>query len=544
MKKLRSLLLIATILVLPFVSKGQFSREQAMDLVLNQILVSDTGHINLYTSYNTIPNTSNIILLNGQTISPPYLGNWVFFSDDKPFANWDHSCRYIFIDSNTGDFTIYPSTSYPIDLQTSYQAISSINYPCPADCFHNVQTPPPSTFHTLPTNTNPRLHAVLINGIDRFVPGANSCTCNFDYDIALMYNALEEVGYTTHYNPSNNAPHESNVKVLYDNGDLYNAGKTVFHNDWDGPCECSYPSNGSCTACTTYRNEVDFAATDANIYQVFNTLATKLTPEDQLFVYITGNGHLMNNLEAAFECYTPETTPPTPPVYITASQLQNAVKNINCAQIIFVLQLNYSGKFINDLTDITNAQCKNRLVFTSTGDGSIDFPSTDSYKEIWMHCGNIDEFTYYFTAALRGHYQSRYPWDWLCPTGEFQFNDPVLGIDWDADGCFNDPQHPSDYNPDSDNDGYIQIIEDFNYAKYMDTWCEEGYLNQRQIMHPLPPLPDPWPTNVDCVNDKETPMMGTSNEFSLSNLMCLNGIAGASRVFRDHRQLQVIVATY
>jgi hypothetical protein len=393
--------------------------------------------------------------------------------------------------------------------------------------------------------------------------GWGSCSCNFDFDIAVIYNALEEVGYTTHYNPApvppNTGPNESNVIVLYDNGLSGIAGKTIFHNDWDGPCECIPPPYiSSCGACASYRNEVDYEANKQNIIDVFTSLSIggtkELSTEDQLFVYITGTGIKMNNGVAAFECYTPPTTPPTPPVYITATELRDAVKNINCSQMVFVMQQNYSGGFIDILTDITDPsiKCKNRVVITATGDGTSSSSMGYSYKELWMHCGNIGEFTYYFAAALRGYYEGRFPWQWSYAVGELPFTDLTNGIDWYEDGCdktiypsANDHPHPLDYNPDSgtppyssivpgNNDGYVQLIEAFNYAKCMDTWCLDGYKNQRRIMSVQDPTgPNPpnciWKlhyTNVNCNWDFETPQIKASNGFTLNNFMCLNGIAG------------------
>jgi hypothetical protein len=534
-------LFIAIILQCPIYSSGQFSRQQAVDLVLNQILVADTGHISVYGSFQIFQDTSTIILGDGQTILPTFPDNWVFFSDDHPLSNWFHPCRYIFVNSNTGDFQIYESSSYPVDLQISYQALL-VNYPCPADCYNDY---PPLTVvrHTLPANTNSHLHAVLINGTDS---GNVSCTINRDYDIAMIYNALEEIGYTTHYNPPpdppNSGPNVSNVIVLYDDGAQSpdnQAGKSVFHNDWDG-----YQCDPDISPCTI--NEVDGKADWSTINSTFSSLAVggmkALNKDDQLFIYITGAGGKVGN-ESNFECYPSINQP----AYFTATELNDAVKNINCAQIIFVMQQNYSGGFIAPLTasgSLTDALCKNRMVFTATGNGSTPQSKDQSYKELWMHCGNIGEFTFYFAAALRGYYEGRYPWEWLVdvPVGEFPFND--LGIGWIADGCLNVPQHPPDYNPDSgtppptmyntiqpgNNDGYTQLIEAFNYAKYMDTWCKDGYVNQRQKMYPSNIYPTPYYTNADCDNDYETPQMGISDDFSLGNFMCLNGIAGKTPI--------------
>lgn len=363
-----------------------------------------------------------------------------------------------------------------------------------------------------------------------------------------MYNALEEIGYTTHFNPEPPEPYfpnNSNVKVLYDDGtsyaegDLTNAGKTEMHNNWDGFCP-----NGSYMF-----NEVDGAADRPTILQTFAELANELTPEDQLFIYITGNGTTKDG-EAAFECYT---APTSAPDYMKVSELGEAVKTINCAQMIFVLQPTNSGGFVNLTSPATlqNALCKNRLVFTATGFSTNPNDPAESYRECWMHNSNIDEFTNYFAAALRGHYQARWPWEWLCSTGELNFNDPSLGIDWHNDGCdlTNYPEppnppgthpHPSDYNPDfgtppsgvsaGNGDGYTQFIEAFYYARCMDTWCQDAYSNQNKHMwlfDPLnPTVPIDWQTNANCLTDFEDPQMAISHGFGDQNLYCLNGIAG------------------
>ena len=45
---------IAFLLLLPLVSAGQFSRSQAIQLVLEQVLVNDLEHIDVYASYDAI----------------------------------------------------------------------------------------------------------------------------------------------------------------------------------------------------------------------------------------------------------------------------------------------------------------------------------------------------------------------------------------------------------------------------------------------------------------------------------------------------------
>jgi hypothetical protein len=87
MTKLRLLGLIAILLQLPFLSLGQFTREQAKELVLKQVLFSDIDHINVYSSFDAKSDPVGLNLMYNRVIPLPYSSNWIFFSDDNPYAN-------------------------------------------------------------------------------------------------------------------------------------------------------------------------------------------------------------------------------------------------------------------------------------------------------------------------------------------------------------------------------------------------------------------------------------------------------------------------
>jgi hypothetical protein len=242
---------------------GQFTRQQAIDLVLNHVLVADTGRINLHCAYDSIPNASPIVLFNGQTVSPPYQFNWVFFSDDKPNANWNHPCRLIFINSSTGEFEIYTNSSYPINLRTNYEVLISL-YSCTIECYPNGAPVPPPGPPRIFKNANDHLFAVLINGVDG---GNPTCDINRDYDIAMIYNALEEAGYPT---PQNQLDQSKNhITTLYDDGatSYPYAGKSTFGNTWDG-YQCPDPPLNC-----TFWNEVNGRADKFTIDTTFAGLA-------------------------------------------------------------------------------------------------------------------------------------------------------------------------------------------------------------------------------------------------------------------------------
>jgi hypothetical protein len=479
MTKLRLLIFIAIILQLPFYSNGQFSREQAKALVLNQILVADTGHIDVYASLHTILITDSLALFS-KKIPLPYASNWVFLSDDNPYANWFHPCRYVIVNSINGDYTIDNSDIYPVALYTDYEII--LQRPVPPG------PPPPPCPNSDPTyaSPNPHLHAVLIAGAVAIV---GNQTVSFDDDISVIYNALREQGYQ-----------KSNIIVLDYDGNDQNLQDITWHGDLDN-------DGNSEISGATYHNVID---------NTFDELAeggaNPLTPEDQLFVYVTDHGTTYASHSAI--CI-PVQGSPTTTDYYTSFQLMQRVHNIQCAQMIFVFQPCQAGEFIDELLSDQTALCLNRIVQTDTKNNESGHP------ERQITGGNkYDEFTYYWAAAIRGYYPGTVPWKWGCKVGEFPFSTWNPSSNWCGMG------HPSDYNPDygnpsaydntlgnitpGNNDGYNQFIEAFNYADCMDTWSPTGYYNLSCDVGMLP----------------ENPQMGINNGFSVDDLFCLNGIAG------------------
>jgi len=41
---------------------------------------------------------------------------WLFFIDDQPEANWEHSCRYIFVDTKNGKYHIIKACAPPENM--------------------------------------------------------------------------------------------------------------------------------------------------------------------------------------------------------------------------------------------------------------------------------------------------------------------------------------------------------------------------------------------------------------------------------------------
>ena len=107
----------------------RFSRNDAINLVLNTILTNDIGDVDVYASNNSF--TTDVELIDNDSPSNPYAESWVFFYDDNPFASWYHSSRVIFVSAIEGAYTTSNVDIYPKWLSSDYEEISLVDRPDP-----------------------------------------------------------------------------------------------------------------------------------------------------------------------------------------------------------------------------------------------------------------------------------------------------------------------------------------------------------------------------------------------------------------------------
>ena len=419
MKKFLFLYLLAMCLFTTTVF-AQINKQQSESIVVEQIYENQLGEFDIYAMTQTRTSSDNIHTYDNDIIAIPYSTCYVFFVDKKPFANWNHDCQYLFMDATNGNYTIVESQKHPADWETDYTAVSLISRPTG----FNI-TPETNNDSAQPLPTNPHLYAVIISGthLERYWN-----------DVSAIYCTLTDVyGY-----------HRNNIFVHYDKmSATYQIPQGI---DLDGD-EVA---------------DIDYDAYKTSIIKTFQELSgeTDTIPEipklgqgDQLFVYVTDHGgtqggHSYIVLPSGQKLFDYE--------------LAEYVEDMECAQMIYVMEQCYSGGFVDDLMDYENydVKCKNRSVHTAAN------ANEPSWAEIHITGGKYDEFVYYWTAAARGFYpdHDKKPWDMLCSTGSFPFHlVPSL------------QNHPGDYNPDLNGDGFVQMEEAFAYADFMDTWSPNGY---------------------------------------------------------------------
>lgn len=439
MKNLYYYLLLALLCLMSSVSRGQFTRQQADNLVLNQILLNQLSSVDVYVYNNFKTPQTPLTLYDNRTIAIPYSESWAYFVDDLPFAKWEHPVRYILVNKANGSYTIAPDNWLPSELATSCTAISLIPRPSqsilPSGDNSLAYTP-------LPPNTH--RYAVIINGDDGVDLGGNLYIRYWNNTSAIYNTLLQVYGFT-----------KENIFVHYAEGYSNQENK----DDLDG---------------LPLSDDIDYDAYWATIDTTFRELAgkqnnkpeiPKLTTDDELFVFVTDHGgHNTLPIERSYIKLNPATHNGGEKLF--DNELATMVKDIECAQMIFVMGQCYSGGFIDDLVtaQINPAKCLNRAIYTA-----CKF-NQESWNEVWITGGKYDEFVYYWMAAVRGNYPNTdAPWIPWHATGSFPFTS-VTGFQL----------HPTDYSPDDplhggNNDGYIQLGEAFQYANDFDTWTDYGY---------------------------------------------------------------------
>jgi len=358
--------------------------------------------------------------------------------NDDPYANWDHPCRYIFVDAKSGTNTIITDRPiYPLGLSEEFEAISLAT---PADTC-NPQQPPPVQINGLAPN--PHLYAVIIGGIeDPLIVNQPFCW----NDISAVYTTLEKV---YGYKPANMFVH-------------------FFH----GTSMCGKDLDGDGI------NDIDYAAYKDTIHHTFNCLAgsetdpliPKLKPDDQLFVYVDDHGGCCYS--GFSYIYLPRHSPYNPLLAdsnLRSDELALWVKNIQCGQMIFFFEQCNSGGFVNTLKDSydTTIKCKNRSIYTSAA------YNEEEKMEYHISNQNYGEFAFYWTAAVRGYFPDIHGYrPWM--TG-FPVYDPKDTSGFPYNSCFATCLNHRYYNPDSTRDGVITMEEAFTYANDYDSWSDTAF---------------------------------------------------------------------
>ncbi len=306
-------LALFTLLAAPAWSASVDSPVEARDLVQTSVLLGETTGKRIAVHPDLLPAGTAIETWHKTAITTPAAG-YVVFVDDLAYANFEHPCRYVFVDQATGGLTVVSATTPPNGAMSWLEADTEAyrilmraenrRAPRPA-----VKSPPRKS------SRGGDLWAVLMSG------GASQYSNHVRYwnDLSNIYITLVDVyGYE-----------DDHIIVLCSDGldpsvDQSNGLNSDPDLDGDGDDDIMY----SCVL--------------SNVELVFNQLATTLTVSDQLFVFTTDHGGTNGGWDTYQNLWNYEE--------LTDAYFATMLDALPQCDMIFTLEPCYSGGFLDNIT--------------------------------------------------------------------------------------------------------------------------------------------------------------------------------------------------
>ena len=448
------------------IAVAQITSQQADALVTNQIYDTIIEYVDIYSFPELLHRNDSIQLFDGTIIFVPYNNCYGYFIDLLPFANWSHPCNYCFLDSNTGQFNIIENTTFPKNWE-NFMMVSLMDRPQPVDFESDIASDP--TKDILPQD--PHLWAVLICGD---VGDYYSSNGRFWGDLSCVYNTLINNGFIPNTNDVY-GDYNGHVFVLphpslsgHYSHDLDHDGTSDFYSDF---------------GWVYGRQNLQILLEKFHIGQEW-----ELTPDDKLFIYVTGHGERSSSTNESFFNMNP---PGSTGNAVSSSDFSEWLSDVNCSQMVLLMQNCHSGGFVDDFMDVSEAECKNRAVFTASdaegyswAERYITATGRSNEKSPTPLLFNVNEFTYYWSAAALGYYPHVYdknndswgPWENIGygTIGGLNSSNPMPWSDFFTETDM--PDHEQyDKNPDTDGNDILSLEELFTFADNLDVWSENGY---------------------------------------------------------------------
>lgn len=335
-------------------AKEYISQEAAWNIVKTKILRNNIDNVNVYVSNRILMPYTCIKAMKEDEKSPEY-ASWFFFIDDIPLANWEHSCRYVFVDATSSKYQIYAKTRPPffdnmhsIKLMKSLQELQiDSNIEQFEETNRNLLRPTTPAYHD---------YAVIISG------GANT-EINYERywnDCSAIYRVLRNI----YLYPKNH------IYVLISDGTNTAIDRHLVNGHYDSsPVDLDYDGVA----------DTQYAATKANIQSVFTSLGNTLTPNDNLFIFTTDHGggsngssylNLWNN------------------TIMMDYELATEINKVNAGHINICMEQCYSGGFLDNLAGT------NRVVTTACNSSEYSYAMSNAL---------YDEYAFYWISAVGGY---------------------------------------------------------------------------------------------------------------------------------------------
>jgi hypothetical protein len=251
--------------------------------------------------------------------------SWFFFLDPTPRRLWGHTCKYIILSPTKGKIRVSTKEMYPENSEELFENIIVPKIKYPLDFDYKTHFIKPGLYTDKKTsNKKSNAYALLISGGEQKARNWQS-TWN---ETSVIYQALTDLyGYK-----------KENIVTLMTDGDDPAEDRHVGFEDITSPLDLD--GDG--------KSDINGACNKANVKSEFEKLASKVTSNDEVYVYITSHGAI--DYVALYGSGQ----------NLNASELKRYLDNLNAKSIIVHITACHSGSFVDDLRGV------NRTIVTST----------------------------------------------------------------------------------------------------------------------------------------------------------------------------------
>ena len=345
--KSRILVFFSMIMQVVLCNAQNFTKQFADIEVGKHILDSIKGEYCLYSCNDTV---SDVLRICTWKDTLERYEVYAYFIDEKPMANWEHACRYVFVSKETGEIEVVHSDAPPMEDMWTLQTPMETRHPKAMFDFSRARIQQFPADYSAENN-----YAVILSGGGN----KNSNWERYWNDCSAMYKTLVNAyGYRPDH-----------IYVIMSDG-TDPAEDMRFISGGYGSSPLDLDGNGT--------SDIQYAATKSNISYVFSELGGKLTEEDNLFVFVTDHGSISGSAVSIVLWNG---------VLLSPAEFSAELNKVDVGAVNIMMAQCFSGGFIPAL------EGQGRVISTACSASEQSFSAPNHV---------YDEFPYHWISAVCG----------------------------------------------------------------------------------------------------------------------------------------------